>query len=624
MNPHCECPLAGWCKRHKMNKGPEQHKRCQGVSGTADCGLAYWKAWEQGRAGATAPLVPVLEPETFCSKIVAKSRIGTTLSAIIKREAGIEIPCEQCREAIASLDRMDVKEAMSVRERMVDDIVSRAPQQANVWQSILIGVDSLLHTGVLKSKVESWFDEAVATGAQPQTEPVKKKLHRGVRRAGGSRLQHSPEQQALCEAALSAPKPEPDPWLNKPVFHFGAHLWPTVIDGVHPWLWHIDRWNELAEQINGKAIVCVAIGDGTVDAGEVRSLLSDKIEMVVLKNEPDGENQSFRKLQELIPRGPDDVLLYCHGKGVRPHTHNSEAVRIWSEMMYETVVFNLDGIRQRLAEGYKAFGSFRTFGSQPLDAKHKWHYSGTFYAVRAKHLGRPVKRGYGGVEVWPGEHFRPEECWNEFGDNRPLKAQYDYRFMYPRTVDDSMQWEVDRLGGPRCEQHKRELDWFLQFLEAKDRILVIGSKHGGLEHQIRKNFPDSHIVACDIAPQRDNRECVIVGDSSSPDVQQQCRNLGPFDVVFIDGDHSYEGVRKDWEFAQSLSPRLVAFHDIAVAIKHRNEGCEVDRLWAAICQTHHTAEKIVGCGWGGIGVVFTDCCSNERVSDCCAAEPSGV
>ena len=142
------------------------------------------------------------------------------------------------------------------------------------------------------------------------------------------------------------------------------------------------------------------------------------------------------------------------------------------------------------AEGYKTLGSFRTFGHVPLNVRNKWHYSGTFYSVRAKYLNRPVKDGYGGVEIWPGEHFTAGQCWNEFADNRPLKAQYDFRFMYPRTIDDQMQWEVDRLGGPRCEQHKRELDWFLNYVKPDDKILVIGSKHGGLEHQIRKSKKD--------------------------------------------------------------------------------------------------------------------------------------
>jgi hypothetical protein len=49
---------------------------------------------------------------------------------------------------------------------------------------------------------------------------------------------------------------------------------------------------------------------------------------------------------------------------------------------------------------------------------------------------------------------------------------------------------------------------------------------------------------------------------------------------------------------------VIALHDIANTIKHREEGCHVDQLWNEIKSSGHTTEeKYVGCGWGGIGVV---------------------
>lgn len=46
----------------------------------------------------------------------------------------------------------------------------------------------------------------------------------------------------------------------------------------------------------------------------------------------------------------------------------------------------------------------------------------------------------------------------------------------------------------------------------------------------------------------------------------------PFDLVFIDADHSYGGVSADWQFFGTMG-RIVVFDDIA------NEGTGVPALW---------------------------------------------
>lgn len=413
----------------------------------------------------------------------------------------------------------------------------------------------------------------------------------------------SAEQLKLHKNAILSFPESKDPFIKEPVFHFGAHLWPVR----GKWDRHKEYWNELSKLVNGKCIIVVATDDTTDTFEDVKKQFSEKFEFVHVANNPDGENQSFKIISDNIPQGQDDILIYCHGKGVRPHTFSSESVSIWIEHMYETVVFNFDEAIKAFENGYRCFGSYRTFGDMPLSPKNRWHYSGTFFIVRAKYLtNTKVKKGYGGVECWPGENIEAKYSYCSFMDGQPFKIGYDINAMYPKIVDAQMDWEVKRLGGPRCEQHKRELDWFLNYIKEDDKILVIGSKHGGLEYQIRKSKKNVSIISCDIAPQPDNTENLIIGDSSSLEVQDEIVRNGPYDVIFIDGDHSYTGVYNDWIFAKSLNPRIIAFHDIAVAIKHLKEGCEVDKLWAEIKSKHTTSEKIVGCGWGGIGIVFND------------------
>jgi hypothetical protein len=88
-------------------------------------------------------------------------------------------------------------------------------------------------------------------------------------------------------------------------------------------------------------------------------------------------------------------------------------------------------------------------------------------------------------------------------------------------------------------------------------------------------------------------------------VQEWIRKQGPFDAVFIDGDHKADGVRQDWEFAKSLDPRTIFFHDFTNAVYHRLCGCEVhhvvpDVIAESEANGWRVSSKAVGCGWGGI------------------------
>jgi predicted O-methyltransferase YrrM len=77
------------------------------------------------------------------------------------------------------------------------------------------------------------------------------------------------------------------------------------------------------------------------------------------------------------------------------------------------------------------------------------------------------------------------------------------------------------------------------------------------------------------------------------------------DFLFIDGDHSYEGVKQDFEMYSHLvtSGGLIAFHDTLQRPDAPNPG--VAGFWKEIKSSYRhkefTEEPYV---WGGIGVVW--------------------
>lgn len=83
-------------------------------------------------------------------------------------------------------------------------------------------------------------------------------------------------------------------------------------------------------------------------------------------------------------------------------------------------------------------------------------------------------------------------------------------------------------------------------------------------------------------------------------------NNGPIDFLFIDGDHTYQGVKQDFEMYSPLVRKggVIAFHDVAP--DQSAVGCEVDRFWNVIKKKYRYDELIEKTDqrWAGIGVLY--------------------
>jgi predicted O-methyltransferase YrrM len=88
---------------------------------------------------------------------------------------------------------------------------------------------------------------------------------------------------------------------------------------------------------------------------------------------------------------------------------------------------------------------------------------------------------------------------------------------------------------------------------------------------------------------------IFYGDSHSLEAIQWARKSGPYQLVMIDGDHSYEGVRADWENYGHLG-ECVTFHDIA------NQELGVARLWQELSSDYNGRSAEFVCPMG-IGVI---------------------
>jgi predicted O-methyltransferase YrrM len=174
-----------------------------------------------------------------------------------------------------------------------------------------------------------------------------------------------------------------------------------------------------------------------------------------------------------------------------------------------------------------------------------------------------------------------------------------------------------------------ELNRFAEIVAAicPKRVLEIGTLQGGtLCILARLSAPHATIISVDLPGGKFGgghsklrslvshtfgksfqRMYLIRGDSHSEEVATRVRDITQsLDVLFIDGDHTYEGVNHDF---LSYSPLvrtggIVAFHDIA---EHPKEtDCDVSRFWNEVKMSYRHEEIIENReqGWASIGVLY--------------------
>ena len=130
-----------------------------------------------------------------------------------------------------------------------------------------------------------------------------------------------------------------------------------------------------------------------------------------------------------------------------------------------------------------------------------------------------------------------------------------------------------------------------------ERVLEIGTASGGtLYHWLREAADAAVVVTVDLAePHYPSSEHLydewtplgvttvqIRGSSHDPETVEACRVHGPYGWLFVDGAHTYEDAKMDWDDYTPLcsSGAYVFLHDIALR-RNYGDGTEagVWRLW---------------------------------------------
>ena len=193
-----------------------------------------------------------------------------------------------------------------------------------------------------------------------------------------------------------------------------------------------------------------------------------------------------------------------------------------------------------------------------------------------------------------------------------------------RTLDDVVAAAFATAGKPveiAPLQVRTELTRLAEIVSAERprRVLEIGTGSGGTLYALTWAAPPgAQLLSIDLTVYPTERRLLYrtfaggrrvdawAADSHLEETRDRvAAHFGhePLDLVFIDGDHTYESVRRDYELYAPLvrAAGIVAFHDI-VEGPYEAVG-EVPRFWREVrSELASTVELVESWGQGGFGI----------------------
>lgn len=177
---------------------------------------------------------------------------------------------------------------------------------------------------------------------------------------------------------------------------------------------------------------------------------------------------------------------------------------------------------------------------------------------------------------------------------------------------------------PGAVQHESEAVGFFEYAAAAHprRVCELGTQFGGNNLIMSRVLAPEQVIGVDlqirnrgtlrlVAP-RGQRVTYLNGSTTDPKTLARVERLlggEPLDLLFIDGDHSFEGVRSDFlTYRHLVRPGgLIAFHDIQSDGREQGKGGKeysggVPTMWRLVRDRYPSVEFVDDPAQRGFGI----------------------